>query len=66
VAAGHERLVAALAQLLEAMGISEARTRAEAVSDYSDGLAMHLLTARKGQDIDSATVARSIRRLLEG
>jgi DNA-binding transcriptional regulator YbjK len=66
VAAGHERLVSALAQLLEAMKIPEARARAEAVSDYSDGLALHQLTARKGKDLDTATVARSIRRLLEG
>ena len=66
VAAGHERLVHALAQLLESMGIAEARGRAEAISDYSDGLALHLLTARKGQDIDTAAVARSILRLLEG
>ncbi|GAA3280314.1 TetR/AcrR family transcriptional regulator [Paenarthrobacter aurescens] len=66
VAAGHERLVWSLAHLLEALSIPEARARAEAVSDYSDGLAMHLLTARKGQDIDTATVARNIRRLLEG
>ncbi len=66
VAAGHERLVSALAQLLGAMGIAEARARAEAISDYSDGLAMHLLTARKGQHTDSATVARNVRRLLEG
>jgi len=66
VAAGHERLVAGLAQLLDAMGIPESRARAEAVSDYSDGLAMHLLTSRKGQQIDSPTVARSIQRLLEG
>ncbi|SDW48480.1 transcriptional regulator, TetR family [Arthrobacter sp. cf158] len=66
VAAGHERLVSALAQLLQGMGMPEARTRAEAVSDYSDGLALHLLTARKGQGIDTAAVARSIQRLLEG
>lgn len=66
VAAGHERLVSALAQLLGAMGIPEARARAEAISDYSDGLAMHLLTARKGQHTDSAMVARNVRRLLEG
>lgn len=66
VTAGHERLVSALAQLLDAMGISEARSRAEAISDYSDGLALHLLTARTGQDLDTATVARNILRLLEG
>lgn len=66
VAAGHERLVSALARLLEAMDITEPRARAEAVSDYSDGLVLHLLTAREGQDFDTATVARSIRRLLEG
>lgn len=66
VAAGHERLVSALAQLLEAMEIPDARARAEAVSDYSDGLALHLLTARKGQVMDRATVTGNIRRLLEG
>ncbi|MCP1414281.1 TetR/AcrR family transcriptional regulator [Paenarthrobacter sp. A20] len=66
VADGHERLVAALAQLLEAMEIPEARARAEAVSDYSDGLALHLLTARKGQVKDRSEVARTIERLLEG
>jgi len=66
VADGHERLVSALAHLLEGMGIPDARARAEAVSDYSDGLALHLLTARKGQDVDKAAVARTIQRLLEG
>ncbi len=66
VADGHERLVTALAQLLEAMHIPEARARAEAVSDYGDGLALHLLTARKGQVMDRSEVARNIRRLLEG
>ncbi|MFE4195184.1 TetR/AcrR family transcriptional regulator [Paenarthrobacter sp. NPDC056912] len=66
VAAGHERLVSALAQLLDTMGIPESRARAEAVSDYSDGLALHLLTARQGQRIDRSTVAATVRRLLEG
>ncbi|MDI2033082.1 TetR/AcrR family transcriptional regulator [Paenarthrobacter nitroguajacolicus] len=66
VAAGHERLVSALAQLLESMGVPESRARAEAVSDYCDGLVLHLLTARQGQDFDKAAVARSIQRLLEG
>ncbi|MCT9867835.1 TetR/AcrR family transcriptional regulator [Paenarthrobacter aurescens] len=66
VAAGHERLVSALAQLLEAMAIPDARARAEAVSDYSDGQALHLLTARKGRIMDRATVTRNIQRLLEG
>ncbi|MDD7836886.1 MULTISPECIES: TetR/AcrR family transcriptional regulator [Paenarthrobacter] len=65
VAAGHERLVSALAQLLEAMGVTEPRARAEAVSDYSDGLVLHLLTSRKGQGISKERVAENIQRLLE-
>lgn len=66
VAAGHERLVSALAQLLERLGLSDPRARAEAVSDYSDGLALHLLTARKGKGVDKAAVAKNIQLLLEG
>lgn len=66
VAAGHERLVSALAQLLERLGLSDPRARAEAVSDYSDGLALHLLTARTGKGVDNAAVAKNIQLLLEG
>ncbi|MDR6987116.1 DNA-binding transcriptional regulator YbjK [Paenarthrobacter nitroguajacolicus] len=66
VAAGHERMLSALAHILGYLDVPDARARAEAVADYGDGLAMHLLTARKGQDFDRASVTRSIRRLLEG
>ncbi|MEV7604486.1 TetR family transcriptional regulator [Paenarthrobacter sp. NPDC089322] len=66
VAPGHERMLSALEQLLRAMGISDARARAEAVSDYGDGLALHLLTARRGQQAKRTAVAASIQRLLEG
>ncbi|MGA8791184.1 MAG: TetR family transcriptional regulator [Paenarthrobacter sp.] len=66
VAAGHERMLAGLVHILGFLNVPDARTRAESVADYGDGLAMHLLTARKGQDIDRASVARNIRRLLEG
>ncbi|MFJ5957149.1 TetR/AcrR family transcriptional regulator [Paenarthrobacter sp. NPDC092416] len=65
VAAGHERMLSAFEQILESLGIPDARSRAEAVSDYGDGLAMHLLTARRGQAVDRSTVAASVRRLLE-
>jgi DNA-binding transcriptional regulator YbjK len=66
VAAGHQRMLSALEQMLGSMGMTDARARAEAVSDYGDGLAMHLLTARRGQDMDRSTVAANVRRLLEG
>ncbi|MGP0223064.1 TetR/AcrR family transcriptional regulator [Paenarthrobacter sp. NCHU4564] len=66
VTAGHERMLGGMEMLLESMGLPGARLRAEAVADYSDGLAMHLLTARRGQHPDHATVAANIRRLLEG
>lgn len=66
VAAGHERMLSALAQVLETMGIPDARARAEAVADYSDGLALHTLTARRGQSLEPTVVASNIQRLLEG
>ncbi|MCF3140409.1 TetR family transcriptional regulator [Paenarthrobacter sp. AR 02] len=66
VAAGHERMLSALAQVLETMGISDARARAEAVADYSDGLALHTLTARRGQSLEPTVVASNIQRLLAG
>ncbi|MEJ1114762.1 TetR family transcriptional regulator [Paenarthrobacter sp. CCNWLY172] len=66
VAAGHERMLAGLTRILGFLKVPDARARAESVADYGDGLAMHLLTARKGQDIERASVARNIQRLLEG
>ncbi|MFJ4169266.1 TetR/AcrR family transcriptional regulator [Paenarthrobacter sp. NPDC089714] len=66
VSAGHERMLTGLAQILEALGVPDSRVRAEAVADYSDGLALHLLTARQGQDIAHSTVAANVRQLLEG
>jgi hypothetical protein len=66
VAAGHQRMLSALEQMLDSMGIPDPRARAEAVSDYGDGLAMHLLTARRGQAMDQTTVAANVRRLLAG
>lgn len=66
VAAGHDRMVTALEQLLGSLGIPDARVRAEAVSDYSDGLVMHLLTARRGQEMSQSTVAANVRLLLKG
>ena len=66
VSAGHERMVSGLEHLLQAMGLHDARSRAEAVADYSDGLALHLLTARHGQEMEHSTVADNVRRLLEG
>jgi hypothetical protein len=34
------------------------------VSDYGDGLMLHLLTARRAEQPDPAAVAAAIRRLL--
>lgn len=66
VKAGHERMLGALEQILAALGVPDARPRAEAVADYGDGLALHLLTARRGQEVARSTVAANVRRLLEG
>jgi DNA-binding transcriptional regulator YbjK len=66
VVAGHERMVSGLEHMLHAMGLQDARSRAEAVADYSDGLVLHLLTARQGQEMQRSTVADNVRRLLEG
>lgn len=66
VSAGHQRMVAGLERMLHAMGLPDPRSRAEAVADYGDGLALHLLTARYGQKMEHSTVADNVRRLLEG
>lgn len=66
VAAGHERMISGLAYILEHLNVPDARARAESVADYGDGLTMHLLTARQGQDVDRLSIVGNIRRLLEG
>ena len=64
VTAGHFRLVGGMEQALAALGISEAAARARDLADYGDGLLLHLLTVRRGEQPDQAAVASAFRRLL--
>jgi AcrR family transcriptional regulator len=64
VTAGHFRLLGGLEQTLAGLGIPDAPARARDVADYSDGLLLHQLTARRGEDPDHDSTAAAIRRLL--
>lgn len=64
VAGGHFRLLAGLEQTLAGLGIPDAPVRARDVADYSDGLLLHHLTARRTEDPDPVSTAAAIRRLL--
>jgi AcrR family transcriptional regulator len=66
VTGGHFRLLAGLEQTLAGLGVPDAPVRARDVSDYGDGLMLHLLTARRAEQPDPAAVAAAIRRLLAG
>ncbi len=66
VAAGHARMVGGLEHILASLDVPHPRTKAEAVADYGDGLALHLLTARRGQDLQRSTVAANVLKLLQG
>ncbi|MDQ0680924.1 DNA-binding transcriptional regulator YbjK [Arthrobacter pascens] len=66
VTAGHFRLLVGLEQTLAGLGIPDAAARARDVVDYSDGLLLHQLTARRAEDPDPASTAAAIRRLLAG
>jgi hypothetical protein len=64
VTAGHFRLVGGMEQALAALGITDAAARARDLSDYGDGLLLHLLTVRRGEQPDAAAVTAAFRRLL--
>jgi AcrR family transcriptional regulator len=64
VTGGHFRLLAGLEQTLAGLGIPDPAARARDVADYSDGLLLHQLTARRTEDPDPASTAAAIRRLL--
>jgi AcrR family transcriptional regulator len=64
VTAGHFRLVGGLEQALTGLGIADAPARARDVADYGDGVLLHLLTVRRGEQPDAAAIAAAIRRLL--
>jgi DNA-binding transcriptional regulator YbjK len=64
VAATHHGMVAGLAATLDALGVPDAPDRARAAADYSDGVILHALTARRGEPVDSADLAATIRRIL--
>lgn len=64
VTAGHYLLVGNLEQGLAAFGVPEPAARARDVSDYGDGLLLHLLTVRRDETPDVAAVAAAIRRLM--
>jgi AcrR family transcriptional regulator len=64
VTGGHFRLLSGLEQALAGLGIPDAPARARDVADYSDGLLLHQLTARRTEDPDPASTAAAIRRLL--
>ncbi|WP_448005768.1 TetR/AcrR family transcriptional regulator [Agromyces bauzanensis] len=65
VVAGHSRFMAIARQLLEAAGVADAETRARWVADYSDGMLLHQLTARRGEPVDVEAHRRAIRHLLD-
>ena len=64
VTAGHFRLVGGMEQALAGLGISDAAARARDLADYGDGLLLHLLTVRGGEQPDPAAVTAAFRRLL--
>lgn len=64
VTAGHFRLVGGVEQTLAALGVADAAARARDVSDYGDGLMLHLLTVRRDEEPDAAAIAAAVRRLL--
>ncbi|HYH76041.1 MAG TPA: TetR family transcriptional regulator [Arthrobacter sp.] len=64
VTAGHFRLVGGMEQALGALGIPDAAARARDLADYGDGLLLHLLTVRRGEQPDQAAVTAAFRRLL--
>ncbi|KAE8765334.1 TetR/AcrR family transcriptional regulator [Georgenia thermotolerans] len=62
--AGHRRLLGGLEQVLAALAVPEARSRARAAADYADGLMLHALTVRRDEPLDRAAVAATLRRVL--
>ena len=64
VTAGHFRLVGGLVPALTALGVPDAATRARDLADYGDGVLLHLLTVRRDERPDAASIAAAVRRLL--
>ena len=64
VTAGHFRLVGGLVPALIALGVPDAAARARDLADYGDGVLLHLLTVRRDERPDAASIAAAVRRLL--
>ena len=64
VTAGHFRLVGGLVPALTALGVPDAAARARDLADYGDGVLLHLLTVRRDERPDAASIAAAVRRLL--
>jgi AcrR family transcriptional regulator len=64
VTAGHFRLVGGLVPALTALGVADAAARARDLADYGDGVLLHLLTVRRDERPDAASIAAAVRRLL--
>jgi DNA-binding transcriptional regulator YbjK len=64
VTEAHRVLVSGLAGVLRVLAVPAAESRARAVSDYTDGLLLHALTARRDEPLDHADISTTILRLL--